>query len=301
VLGAHVKQAGSLVSPDRFRFDFVHYAGLTRDQIEEIERIVTLEICRNTPVLTEVRSTQEAVAAGATALFGEKYGDKVRVVSVPGFSMELCGGTHCRATGDIGPCAILQEGGIAAGVRRIEGVTGVGALRHLQSQHGALAAVLSRLNVPAAQAGETIDRLQGDVKRLTREVAQLKMKAAVGSGAGAADDVVAIGDIRVLTRRVSDLDAGALRDLADSLKGSLGRGVVVLGAVSEDKVQFVISVTADLAGRLHAGRLVKQLAPIVGGGGGGRPDFAQAGGKQPEKLDELLTASLHAIEQMLAS
>jgi alanyl-tRNA synthetase len=301
VLGTHVKQAGSLVSPDRFRFDFVHYAALTRDDIEKIERLVTLEVCRNTPVLTEVRSTQEAVAAGAMALFGEKYGDKVRVVSIPGFSMELCGGTHCLATGDIGPFVVLQEGGIAAGVRRIEGLTGMGALRHLQSQHGALAAVLARLNVPAAQAGDTIDRFQGDIKRLTREVAQLKMKAAIGGGTGVADDVVAIGDIRVLTRKVSDLDAGALRDLADSLKGSLGRGVVVLGAVSEDKVQFVISVTADLTGRIHAGKLVKQLAPIVGGGGGGRPDFAQAGGKQPEKLDDLLAASRQAIVQMLGS
>ena len=301
VLGTHVKQAGSLVSPERFRFDFVHYAALTRDEIEDIERLVTLEVCRNTPVLTEVRSTQEAVAAGAMALFGEKYGDKVRVVSVPGFSMELCGGTHCRATGDIGPFVLLQEGGIAAGVRRIEGLTGMGALRHLQSQHGALAAVLARLSVPAGQAGDTIDRLQGDLKRLIREVAQLKLKAAIGGGAGVADDVVAIGDIRVLTRKVSDLDAGALRDLADSLKSSLGRGVVVLGAVSEDKVQFVISVTADLAGRVHAGTLVKQLAPIVGGGGGGRPDFAQAGGKRPEKLDDLLAASRQAIEQMLAS
>jgi alanyl-tRNA synthetase len=301
VLGTHVKQAGSLVSPDRFRFDFVHYAALTRDDIEEIERLVTLEVCRNAPVLTEVRSTHEAVAAGAMALFGEKYGDRVRVVSVPGFSMELCGGTHCRATGDIGPFVVLQEGGIAAGVRRIEGLTGMGALRHLQSQHGALAAVLARLNVPAAQAGDTIDRFQSDIKRLMREVALLKMKAAIGGGAGVADDVVAMGDVRVLTRKVSDLDAGALRDLADSLKGSLGRGVVVLGAVSEDKVQFVISVTADLTGRVHAGKLVKQLAPIVGGGGGGRPDFAQAGGKQPEKLDDLLAASRQAIEQMLAS
>jgi alanyl-tRNA synthetase len=186
-------------------------------------------------------------------------------------------------------------------VRRIEGLTGMGALRHLQSQHGALAAVLARLNVPAAQAGDTIDRFQSDIKRLMREVALLKMKAAIGGGAGVADDVVAMGDVRVLTRKVSDLDAGALRDLADSLKGSLGRGVVVLGAVSEDKVQFVISVTADLTGRVHAGKLVKQLAPIVGGGGGGRPDFAQAGGKQPEKLDDLLAASRQAIEQMLAS
>jgi len=299
VLGTHVKQAGSLVSPDRLRFDFVHFAPLTRGEIDEIERRVTAEVCRNTPVQTEVRSTQEAVAAGAMALFGEKYGETVRVVSVPGFSMELCGGTHCRATGDIGPFVILQEGGIAAGVRRIEALTGPGALRHIQGQHAALAGVLSRLNAGPAQAGEAIDRLQAEVKRLGREVSQVKMKAATLGEAAASGNVVQIGDVRVLTRRVEDLDASALRDLADSLKNSLGRGVVVLGAAAEEKVQFVISVTSDLTSRVHAGKLVKQLAPIVGGGGGGRPDFAQAGGRQPEKLEELLAASREAIGQLL--
>jgi alanyl-tRNA synthetase len=301
VLGTHVKQAGSLVSPDRLRFDFVHFAPLTRDEIDEIERLVTVEVCRNTPVQTEVRSTQEAVAAGAMALFGEKYGDTVRVVTVPGFSMELCGGTHCRATGDIGPFIILQEGGIAAGVRRIEALTGPGALRHVQGQHAALAAVLSRLNVGPAQAAEAVDRLQADVKRLSREIGQVKMKAAAGGAAAASAEIVQVGDARVLTRRVDDLDASALRELADSLKNSLGRGVVVLGAAADDKVQFVISVTPDLTGRVHAGRLVKQLAPIVGGGGGGRPDFAQAGGRQPDKLDDLLAASREAIGQMLGA
>ena len=294
VLGTHVKQAGSMVSPERLRFDFVHYAPLTHDEIAEIERLVTVEVCRNTPVQTEVRSTQEAVAAGAMALFGEKYGDTVRVVSVPGFSMELCGGTHCRATGDIGPFVVLQEGGIAAGVRRIEALTGLGALRHIQGQHAALAGVLTRLNVGAAQAGEAIDRLHAEVKRLGREIGQARMKAASG-GVSAAGEVVEIGDVRVLTRKVDDLDAAALRELADNLKGTLGRGVVVLGAAAGDKVQFVISVTSDLTGRVHAGKLVKQLAPIVGGGGGGRPDFAQAGGRQPEKLDDLLAASREAI------
>jgi alanyl-tRNA synthetase len=284
VLGTHVKQAGSLVSPERLRFDFVHFAALTRDELDEIERLVTAEICRNTPVQTEVRSTQEAVAAGAMALFGEKYGETVRVVSVPGFSMELCGGTHCRATGDIGPFIIVQEGGIAAGVRRIEALTGLGALHYLQGQHAALAGVLSRLNVGPAQAAEAVDRLQAEVKRLGREISQVKMKAAAGGAAAASAEIVQFGDARVLTRRVDDLDPSALRDLADSLKSSLGRGVVILGAAAEDKVQFVISVTSDLAGRVHAGKLVKQLAPIVGGGGGGRPDFAQAGGRQPEKL-----------------
>jgi alanyl-tRNA synthetase len=301
VLGTHVKQAGSLVSPDRLRFDFVHFAPLTREEIDEIERLVTAEVCRNTPVQTDVRSTQEAVAAGAMALFGEKYGDAVRVVSVPGFSMELCGGTHCRATGDIGPFVILQEGGIAAGVRRIEALTGPGALRHIQGQHAALTGVLSRLNVGPALAGEAIDRLQAEVKRLGREISQAKMKAATGGAVTASGEVAQIGDARVLTRRVDDLDASALRELADSLKTSLGRGVVVLGAAADDKVQFVVSVTSDLTGRVHAGKLVKQLAPIVGGGGGGRADFAQAGGRQPEKLEELLAASRDAIGQLLGS
>jgi len=299
VLGTHVKQAGSLVSPERFRFDFVHFAALSREQVEDVERIVTAEICRNTPVATEVRSTQEAVAAGATALFGEKYGETVRVVSVPGFSMELCGGTHCRATGDIGPFAIVQESGIAAGVRRIEGVTGLGALRHAQAQHDALAAVVARLNVAPSQAAEAVDRLQAEVKRAAREVAQLKMKAATGAGSASAGEVVAFGDVRLLTRKVADLDGAALRELADSLKASLGRGVVVLGAAVGDKAQFVVSVSGDLTDRLHAGKIVKALAPIVGGGGGGRPDFAQAGGKHPEKLDELLAAAREAVGRML--
>ena len=299
VLGTHVKQAGSMVSPDRLRFDFVHYAPLTREDIVEIERLVTVEVCRNTPVQTEVRSTQEAVAAGAMALFGEKYGDTVRVVSVPGFSLELCGGTHCQATGDIGPFVVLQESGIAAGVRRIDALTGLGALTHIQGQHAALTGVLTRLNVGAAHAGEAIDRLHADVKRLGREVSQARMKAASGDVSAAAGEVVQFGDVRVMTRKVDDLDAAALRELADSLKSTLGRGVVVLGAAAEDKVQFVISVTSDLTGRIHAGKLVKQLAPMVGGGGGGRPDFAQAGGRQPDRLDDLLAASREAIGKLL--
>jgi alanyl-tRNA synthetase len=299
VLGPQVKQAGSLVSPERLRFDFVHHAPLSRQEIDDVERLVTAEVCRNTPVTTELRSQQEAVAAGAMALFGEKYGDTVRVVSVPGFSMELCGGTHCRATGDIGPFVIVQEGGVAASVRRIEALTGLGALRHLQGQHAALSGVLARLNVGPAQAGEAVDRLQSEVKRLGREITQVKMKAAAGATTGAAAELVQFGDARVLTRRVEDLDPSALRDLADSLKNDLGRGVVILGAAAGDKVQFVVSVTADLAGRVHAGKLVKELAPIVGGGGGGRPDFAQAGGRHPEKLDELLSAGRDAIGKLL--
>jgi alanyl-tRNA synthetase len=300
VLGTHVKQAGSLVDSHRLRFDFVHFAALTSDEIREVERLVNVEILRNTPVQTEVRSTQEAVAAGAMALFGEKYGDKVRVVSVPGFSLELCGGTHCRATGDIGSFLIVEEGGIAAGVRRIEALTGANAVHFAQGQRDNLHAILASLNTPAGQAVEGVERLHGEIKRLTREVGQLKMKAAMGGGDAGDEHVHQIGDIRLLTRKVEDLDKAALRDLSDSLKAKIGRGVVILGAQGDGKVAVVVSVTPDLTGRIHAGKIVKEIAPIVGGGGGGRPDFAEAGGKNPDKLDELLAFSRQVVERMLA-
>jgi alanyl-tRNA synthetase len=301
VLGPHVKQAGSLVSPERLRFDFVHFAPVSRDQIAEIERLVNEQAYRNTPVQTEVKATQDAIAAGAMALFGEKYGDTVRVVSVPGFSLELCGGTHCRATGDIGPFVVVEEGGIAAGVRRIEGLTGAGAVRYLQVRRAALDDVLGRLNVAPAQATEVIDRLQSEQKRLLREVAQLKMKAAMGGGATHSDDVVTVGDVQILTRRVEGLDKSGLRDLADSLKAKMPKGVVVLASADDGKVSFVVSVTASLTDRIHAGKVVKQIAPVVGGGGGGRADFAEAGGKQPEKLDELLATARQVLQSSLAS
>ncbi len=300
VLGTHVKQAGSLVDPHRLRFDFVHFAALTPDEVREVERLVNREILRNTAVQTEIRSTQEAIASGAMALFGEKYGDKVRVVSVPGFSLELCGGTHCRATGDIGSFLITEEGGIAAGVRRIEALTGANAVRFAQDQRGTLASVLASLNVPAAQAVEGVEKLHGEIKRLTREVGQLKMKAAMGGDQAREETIHQIGDIRLLTRKVQDLDKVALRDLSDSLKARLGRGVVILGVHGDGKVSVVVSVTPDLTGRIHAGKLVKELAPIVGGGGGGRPDFAEAGGKNPDKLDELLAHSREVVERMAA-
>jgi alanyl-tRNA synthetase len=235
------------------------------------------------------------------ALFGEKYGDTVRVVSVPGFSLELCGGTHCRATGDIGPFVVVEEGGIAAGVRRIEGLTGAGAVRYLQVRRAALDDVLGRLNVAPAQATEVIDRLQSEQKRLLREVAQLKMKAAMGGGATHSDDVVTVGDVQILTRRVEGLDKSGLRDLADSLKAKMPKGVVVLASADDGKVSFVVSVTASLTDRIHAGKVVKQIAPVVGGGGGGRADFAEAGGKQPEKLDELLATARQVLQSSLAS
>jgi alanyl-tRNA synthetase len=303
VLGTHVKQAGSLVAPDRLRFDFVHFSALTREQVDEIERIVNREIARNSPVQTEVRSTEEAVAAGAMALFGEKYGDRVRVVSVPGFSMELCGGTHCRATGDIGAFFVTSEEGVAAGVRRIEAVTGAGAVEYEQEQHRALAETLGALGTAPGQAAEAVRRLQADVKRLSRENEQLKIKAALAAGgagapAGGSEDSVDAGGVKLIARRISGLEKNALRGLSDSLRDKLKSGVVVLASEHEGKVALVVSVTKDLTGRLHAGHIVKQIAPVVGGGGGGRPDFAEAGGKDASKIDELLAKSREVVAAM---
>ncbi|MPZ16459.1 MAG: alanine--tRNA ligase [Luteitalea sp.] len=310
VLGSHVKQAGSLVAPDRLRFDFVHPAAISRADLDAIERLVNEQIMRNVTVQTTVQSTAEAMAAGATALFGEKYGDRVRVVGIPDFSLELCGGTHCAATGDIGYFTLVSEGAIAAGVRRIEALTGEGALAHVQASRDRFTRVLDELKVAPDQAAEAVARLQTDVKRLSRELQQARLKAALGQAAtpgadggqrdahaGTAEDVAGV---RLIVRRVDELDRSALRHLADQLKGGLGSGVVILATAHEGKVAFVVSVTRDLASRLRAGAIVKELAPIVGGGGGGRPDFAEAGGRDPGKIDALLEESRHVVERMAA-
>jgi alanyl-tRNA synthetase len=303
VLGTHVKQAGSLVAPDRLRFDFVHPAAVSREELDRIEKMVNEHVLRNTDVRTDVRSTSEAIAAGAMALFGEKYGDTVRVVSIPDFSLELCGGTHARATGDIGLFAIERESGVAAGVRRIEAVTGHAAYTHYRESEDALDRVTHALNIAPAQAAEAIAKLQGEVKRLTREVSDLKVKAAAAgsSGGSASDGAVQIdGGVSLVARRVSGLDRESLRNLADSLKSKLSSGIVVLASEAEGKVSLVVSVTKDLIGKAPAGQIVRQIAPIVGGGGGGRPDFAEAGGKDPSKIDDLLAESRVVVTRLLA-
>ena len=251
---------------------------------------------------TEVRSTEEAVAAGAMALFGEKYGDRVRVVSIPGFSLELCGGTHVRATGDIGPFVITEESGVAAGVRRIEALTGSGAVAHLQQQRMTLDRILSALSATPAQAVEAIGRLQADAKRLTREMDGLKMKLALGGGGGASsgDEPQLVEGVKLITRRVAGLEKAALRTLSDTLRDRLGSGVVVIASENGDKVALVVSVSKDLTDRLKAGALVKQLAPIVGGGGGGKPDFAEAGGKDASRIDEMLAMAPKAVQSAVS-
>jgi len=303
VLGRHVKQAGSLVAPDRLRFDFVHFNAVTREQQLEIERIVNEQVLKNTPVQTDVKNTQEAIAAGAMALFGEKYGDKVRVVSIPGFSQELCGGTHVRATGDIGLFVIVSEGGVAAGVRRIEAITGLESLKAFQRDRDELLQAAAALNARPGDLPARIASLQEETKRLGRELQQTKMKAALsgGSGGGSAPpEIVDVAGVKLVAREVSGLDKDGLRALVDQHRSQIQSGVVVLASPSEGKVSIVVGVTPDLTKKVPAGQVVKQLAPIVGGGGGGRPDFAEAGGKDASKIGEMLAASRGVVERMLS-
>ena len=303
VLGTHVKQAGSLVAPDRLRFDFQHFSAVTREQLLELEQIVNEQILKNTPVQTEVKSTQEAMASGAMALFGEKYGDRVRVVSIPGFSLELCGGTHVGATGDIGLFAITGESGVAAGVRRIEAITGLESLKAYQRTRDDVAQAAAALNTRPGELLARIGALQDEAKKLTRELQQTRMKAAMGAGGGTgqAEDFFEVAGVKVVAREVTGLDKDALRALVDQQRDRLKSGVVILASPSDGKVTIVVGVTPDLTKKVPAGQVVKQLAPIVGGGGGGRPDFAEAGGKDPTKVAELLAASREVIEKLLGS
>jgi len=300
VLGAHVKQAGSLVAPDRLRFDFAHFTPLTHDQIVEIERIVNEQIVRNTPVETELKDTQEAIAAGAMALFGEKYGDRVRVVSVPDFSVELCGGTHVRATGDIGLFAIVSESGVAAGVRRVEAITGLDSVEAFQRQRDEIAQVATALNARPGELSTRAAALQEENRRLTRDLQQARIKAAMGGGGpAAADEAIDVAGVKLIAREVAGLDKDGLRSLVDQHRSRIKTGVVILASPSDGKVMIVVGVTPDLTKRIPAGQVVKRIAPLVGGGGGGRADFAEAGGKDPSKIQEMLAASRGIVEELL--
>ena len=252
VLGPHVKQAGSLVAPDRLRFDFVHFNALTREQLLNIEQIVNTQVLKNTPVETAVKPTQEAIAAGAMALFGEKYGDKVRVVSIPGFSVELCGGTHVRATGDIGLFAIVSESGVAAGTRRIEAITGLESLKAFQSEREVVSSLAQSLNARPDDIPAKITALQEEAKRLARELQQAKMKAAMG-GPGQQDDAIDVAGIKLVAREVNGVDKDGLRALVDQHRARIKSGVVVLAAPSDGKVTIVVGVTPDLTKKTSRG------------------------------------------------
>jgi alanyl-tRNA synthetase len=291
VLGTHVTQKGSLVAPDRLRFDFSHFQAVTPEELERIERLVNAEIRRNAPAETQLMPYDDAVAAGAMALFGEKYDDEVRVLSIGDFSTELCGGTHVGRAGDIGLLRIVSEGGVAAGVRRIEAVTGEEALDHAAASETTLRQIASLVRGSPAEAEEKVRQLLDRQKKLERDLAALKSRLASGQGVDLAESAVEVAGVKVVAAEVPGADARSLREAVDALKAKLGSAIIVLGAPTEDgKVLLVAGVTADLVGKARAGELVGAVAAKVGGKGGGRPDFAQAGGTDPSQLGAALAA-----------
>ena len=300
VLGSHVEQKGSLVTPDRLRFDFAHFQPMTAEEIAEVETLVNKEIRAALPVTTDVMSIEEAKKSGAMALFDEKYSENVRVVSMGDFSRELCGGTHVANTSSIMLFKIVSESGIAAGVRRIEALTGKAVIEYYRKQEELLHEAAKALKANTAEVVEKISHLQAEVKALQSENESLKSKAAQSALGDVMDKVVEVNGVKLLAAKVEGVDMNGLRDLGDKLKEQLGEGVVLLAAVNDGKVNLLAMATdaAQKAGA-HAGNLIKAVAAIVGGGGGGRPNMAQAGGKNPEKAQEAMDAAAGILEKQL--
>ena len=299
VLGTHVKQAGSVVEPGRLRFDFTHYTAVDPDELAEIERLANENILVNAPVVTDVMDLDRAVSTGAMALFGEKYADKVRVVSVTDFSKELCGGTHVSRTGDIGLCKIVYEGSISAGVRRIEAITGEGSLRRMQETQGAIGRAAQLLKTSEPELFEQLERLLAQQRSLEKQVEQMKDRLAHAQIGALEGEARTIKGIRVLAARVDALDRAQMRTIADSLRNKWKTGVVVLASAQDDNVAIIAAVSKDLTAKVHAGKLAGALAQAVGGKGGGRPDMAEAGGKDAAALDGALAAVYASVESML--
>ena len=291
LLGEHVGQKGSLVQAERLRFDFSHFEAVTKEELREIERVVNDEIRCNFALSTELMAIDDAKAKGAMALFGEKYDDEVRVVTIGDYSIELCGGTHVERAGDIGLFKIVSESGIAAGVRRIEAVTGADAIAYVSEQEQKLNDVAAVVKADSASVLEKVTALLDKSKQLEKQIAQLNDKLASAAGASLLDSVVEINGIKLLIANVKGTESKALRGMVDDLKNKIGSGVIALGVASDDKVSLIAGVTKDLTGRVKAGELVNHMASQVGGKGGGRPDMAQAGGSEPENL----TAALDSV------
>ena len=300
VLGDHVTQKGSLVAPDRLRFDFSHYEGVTAEQLQEIEDLVNAEIRKNTPAQTEHMTYDDAIESGAMALFGEKYGDKVRVLRVGEFSVELCGGTHVERTGDIGVFKITHEGGVASGVRRIEAVTGQGAMEWIDGNQQTLHDLAGLLRSTPDQAATKVEQLLKRAKDLEKDLAAAKQALVTGQTTDHTDAVEEIAGIKVLATRMDGADARTLRDAVDKFKDKLQNAVVVLGSVDDGKVRLAAGVTKNNTDKLRAGDLIKPVAEQVGGKGGGRPDFAQAGGTDPTKLDQALKSVSDWVAEQLS-
>jgi len=289
ILGDHVKQAGSLVSPDRLRFDFTHFSGIDKETLDRIESEVNERIRENASTSIEEMDVEKAFKSGATALFEEKYGDVVRVISLASFSRELCGGTHTDRTGNIGLFRIIAESSVASGVRRIEALTGAAAVNHTQQSENILQATALLLKEKPEALPQRVDKMLSRERLLEKELEKAKAKIASGAVDGIDDDIKSLNGVSLLVKKVSVETPAALRELADRFRDKIKSGIIVLGSAAGDKVLLIVIVTKDLTKKYHAGNIVKQISTIVGGGGGGRPDMAQAGGNIPEKLDEALS------------
>ena len=305
VLGKHVKQAGSLVAPNHLRFDFSHFTGVAEEELQDIEDIINKEVLTNEKIEV-IENVPIDVAVNeyhAMALFGEKYGDRVRVIKIGDFSTELCGGTHTAQTGEIGLIKILKEGSVSSGVRRIEAVTGEGSLRHFRKDHqleGVVASLTSKeADSPAEALRTEIDRRDAEIKRLTRELDQVRMKSASSSAANLGDKIKEVRGIKVLAHRADNLDRSQMRTLVDQLRDKLGSGIVVVGSATNGNVSLIAGVTKDLTSRVQAGKIVGKVAEKVGGKGGGRPDLAEAGGKDAAALDAALADVYSVVDSLL--
>ncbi len=299
VLGGHVTQKGSLVDPERLRFDFSHFEGVKAKELQAVEDLVNTQIRRNHELKAQVMDIEAAKAQGAMALFGEKYDSQVRVVTMGDFSIELCGGTHVGRTGDIGLFKITSEGGIAAGIRRIEAVTGAAAMTYVTEQQSQLEQAASLLKSDSASVVVKLKAQLDKTKQLEKELAQLKDKLAAATSADLAGEAQEVAGVKVLVKKLEGVDAGALRGLQDELKQKLKSGIVVLGIAGDEKVNLIVGVTKDLTQQVKAGELVAMIAAQVGGKGGGRPDMAQAGGNQPAELDNALASVLPWVSEKL--
>jgi alanyl-tRNA synthetase len=316
VLGKHVKQAGSLVAPNHLRFDFSHFTAVEDEELQDIEDLINKEVLRNTKI-DVIENVPIDVAVNeyhAMALFGEKYGDKVRVIKIGDFSTELCGGTHTGQTGEIGLIKILKEGSVSSGVRRVEAITGEGSVQHFRKDH-------QLENVVASIAGPTLsqtarkdgppefspadalkaelEKKDAEIKRLTRELDQARMKSASASSANISDKIKDVKGVKVLAHRVDNLERPQMRTLVDQLRDKLGSGVVVLGSATNGSVSIIVGVTKDLTSRIQAGKVIGPVAQKVGGKGGGRPDLAEAGGKDSGALDAALADAYGVVDSLL--
>ena len=299
VLGGHVKQAGSLVASERLRFDFTHFAPLTAAEIEKIEDIVNEQVWRDTTVRTTIMDLESAMQSGAMALFGEKYQEHVRVVEIPGYSKELCGGTHVRATGMIGLFKIVAEGGIAAGIRRLEALTGQASLDRFRADERVFEDIQVQHKISSRELPSILDKWHKEIRDLQRQAEDLKLAGARSNIALLVSKAHDYRGVKIVAHATPALDRGGMRAFADELKQKLGSGVVILGTAQDGKVSLVVMVTDDLSKELPAGKIIKEIAPLVGGSGGGKPELAEAGGKDPSKLADAIDKSYSIVEMML--